>query len=82
MIDMQKIDELARKLGDALPPGARRMRDDLEKQFRGVLSKGLGAMDLVTREEFDIQKAALDRAKAELASLEQRLAALESQKDS
>lgn len=77
MIDMHRIDELARKLGDALPPGARRMRDELEGQFKSVLQKGLGAMDLVTREEFDIQRAALERARAELAALEARLQALE-----
>lgn len=77
MIDMARIDELVTRLGDALPPGARQMREDLERQFRSVLQKGLGAMDLVTREEFDLQKGALERAMTELHDLRARLDAIE-----
>jgi hypothetical protein len=77
MIDMSKIDELAGRLGALLPPGAQQFRQDLELQFRAVLEKGLKSMDLVTREDFDIQKAALERASIKLQALEERLAALE-----
>jgi hypothetical protein len=77
MIDLQKIDELAQRFGAALPPGAQQFRSELEAQFRTILSRGLQAMDLVTREEFDLQKAALERAQAQMEALQERLEALE-----
>ncbi|MEJ2534607.1 MAG: accessory factor UbiK family protein [Gammaproteobacteria bacterium] len=77
MIDLQKIDELAQRFGAALPPGAQQFRSELEAQFRAILSRGLQAMDLVTREEFDLQKAALERAQAQMKALQERLEALE-----
>ena len=77
MIELNKIDELAARLTAALPPGAQQMREDVEAQFKAVLSKGLASMDLVSREDFEIQKAALERANIKLQALEQRLAALE-----
>ncbi len=77
MIDLARIDELAARLARALPPGARQMGEDVEAQFRTVLRKGLASMDIVTREDFELQKAALARAEEKLAVLEQRLAELE-----
>jgi BMFP domain-containing protein YqiC len=77
MIDVSKIDELAERLGDLLPSGAQQIREDLEAQFKGVLGKAFGKMDLVTREEFDIQKAVLERAMIKLQALDQQLADLE-----
>jgi BMFP domain-containing protein YqiC len=79
MIDLSKIDDLAKRLAGALPPGAQQMRDDAEAQFRGVLRKALASMDVVTREDYEIQKAALQRAQEKLQRLEDRLAALEAQ---
>lgn len=77
MIDLSKIDELAKRLASALPPGAQQMREDAEAQFRGVLRKALTSMDVVTREDYELQKAALDRAQKKLTELEDRLAELE-----
>lgn len=77
MIDLSKIDDLAKRLAGALPPGARQMREDAEAQFRGVLRKALASMDVVTREDYELQKAALERAQEKLQRLEDRLAALE-----
>ena len=77
MIELSRIDELAQRLAAALPPGAQQMREEVEAQFRAVLSKGLSSMDLVTRADFEQQKAALERATIKLKALEQRLAALE-----
>ena len=77
MIDLTKIDQLAERLGALLPPGAQQFRGDLEAQFRTVLRSALGKMDLVSREDFEIQKAALERATATLKDLEQRLQDLE-----
>jgi BMFP domain-containing protein YqiC len=53
------------------------LRRDLEQNFKGVLQSQLAKLDLVTREEFDVQSAVLKRTREKLAALEQRLAALE-----
>lgn len=53
------------------------MRDDLEKNFRAVLRSGLGRLDLVTREEFEVQEAVLSRTREKLEALQQRLESIE-----
>ena len=73
------IDELSRKLGAAMPPGAQVLKEDLEKNFRSVLQASLSKLDLVTREEFDVQSQVLARSRARIEQLEQRLVALEAQ---
>ena len=77
MIDMTRIDELAARLSDALPPGARQLRDEVEAQFRHVLKRAFEKMELVSREEFDVQKAVLERTRVKLEALQQRLENLE-----
>jgi ubiquinone biosynthesis accessory factor UbiK len=72
------IDELARRLADSLPGGLKAMRADAEQNFRAVLQAGLARLDLVTRDEFDVQAAVLKRTREKLEALEARLAALES----
>jgi BMFP domain-containing protein YqiC len=78
MIDLSKIDELANRLTEALPPAARNLGEEAQAQFKAVLHKGLASMDVVTREDFELQKAALERAEEKLKALEQRLVELES----
>lgn len=77
-MDLSKIDELAARLAAALPPGARQVREDAEAQFRQLLRRAFEKMDLVTREEFDAQKAVLERAMVKLEALQRQLEALES----
>ena len=74
MIDLRTIDELTRKLADALPPGLSQAKDELEGQFRAVLTAAFERMNLVSREEFDARTAQLDEALARLEALEARLA--------
>lgn len=71
------IENLASKLADSLPAGLKNMRDDLESNFRSVLRTGLGKLDLVTREEFDVQRAVLARTREKLEALEAKLAEYE-----
>lgn len=73
----ETIDRLARKLAEAVPEGIRSVRDDLEENFRSVLHSGLSKLDLVTREEFDVQQAVLARTREKLEALELRLKLLE-----
>jgi BMFP domain-containing protein YqiC len=71
------IDELARRLADSLPGGLKALREDAEQNFRAVLQAGLSRLDLVTREEFDVQAAVLKRTREKLEALEARLDKLE-----
>ncbi|HTV78964.1 MAG TPA: accessory factor UbiK family protein [Steroidobacteraceae bacterium] len=71
------VNEIARRLLESLPAGLRAAQADLENNFRAVLRSTLGKLDLVTREEFDVQTKVLERTRARLALLETRLAELE-----
>jgi ubiquinone biosynthesis accessory factor UbiK len=75
------IDELARRLADALPGGLKALQADAEQNFRAVLQAGLARLDLVTREEFDVQAAVLMRTREKLEALDARLAVLEGSAD-
>jgi hypothetical protein len=75
--DPRLIDDLARRLAGSVPESVMALRRDLEQNFKGVLQSQLAKLDLVTREEFDVQAAVLKRTREKLAALEQRLAALE-----
>ena len=77
MIDLSQIDDLARRLGNLVPPGLREGRDELQQNFKAVLQAGLSRMDLVTREEFDVQRAVLQRTRGKLDALQGQLEALE-----
>ena len=71
------IENLARKLAESVPGGLRSVRDDLENNFRSVLKTGIGRLDLVTREEFEVQEAVLARTREKLEMLEAKLEELE-----
>lgn len=71
------IEELARKLADSVPDGVRSIQSDLEKNFRSVLQNGLAKLDLITREDFEVQEAVLQRTREKLEAMEQRLSELE-----
>ncbi|MFT5520171.1 MAG: BMFP domain-containing protein YqiC [Enterobacterales bacterium] len=77
MIDATKIDDLVRKLTAAIPPGLKEFEAEARKQFRSVLESGLSKMDLVSREEFDIQVKVLAKTREKIDKLEQRLAELD-----
>jgi len=76
----ESIDDLARRLAESVPQGLRSMKDDLEKNFQSVLRAGLGKLDLVTREEFEVQEAVLARTRQKLDALEERLISIETAK--
>ena len=67
------IESLARKLADSLPGSLRSVREDLEQNFRGVLQTALDKLDLVTREEFEVQEAVLQRTREKLEALEAKV---------
>ncbi|WP_182656267.1 ubiquinone biosynthesis accessory factor UbiK [Stenotrophomonas lacuserhaii] len=77
MIDLNQLDDLARRLSDLVPPGLRQSREELQSTFKSALQAGLSKLDLVTREEFDVQRAVLLRTREKLDALEQEVAAME-----
>lgn len=77
-MDTRALDDLARRLAAAVPEGVVALRRDLEDNFRALLQAGLARMDLVTRQEFDVQAAVLRRTREKLELLEARVAALDS----
>ena len=82
MIDPKLIDELSEHLSASIPSGFRTLQDDISKNFRASLEAGLAKLDLVTREEFDVQSAVLARTREKLTRLEQQLKDLESRLNS
>ncbi len=74
-----RIDDIARRLFESVPPALRSVGEDLETNFRVVLRSSLARLDLVTRDEFDAQLKVLERARARLVALEERVKALEAQ---
>lgn len=77
MIDSKRFDDLARRITESLPESVRTLQKDVERQVRSTLHQGFERMDLVTREDFDVQVALLERTRARLRELEARVAALE-----
>jgi BMFP domain-containing protein YqiC len=82
MIDAKKIEELADKFSQSIPPGAKAFQQDIENNFKQMLQSLLGKMDLVTREEFDVQKKVLARTREKIDAIEKKLAQLESKDES
>ena len=79
MIDPKMFDEMAKRVVSNLPPGVQQIQADLEKNTRAGLQAMFSKMDLVTREEFDVQTAVLARTRSQLDDLELRVAELEAQ---
>jgi ubiquinone biosynthesis accessory factor UbiK len=76
-INSSGLDELARRLAESVPESVRAFGRDLEGNFKAVLQAQLSKLDLVSRQEFDVQAAILERTQAKLAAMETRLKDLE-----
>jgi ubiquinone biosynthesis accessory factor UbiK len=79
MIPWLRVDELANSLAGFLPAGAEVLSEDFKKNLRAFLNTALVRMDLVTREEFDVQAALLARTRIRLEALEKQVARLEAE---
>ena len=77
VIDPKILDNLANRLAATLPPGIKEIRQDAEKNFRAILQGAFAKMNLVTREEFDVQRAVLERANGKIQELERQVRELE-----
>ena len=76
-MDPFRIDDIARRLMERVPPALRAVQQDLEDNFRTILRATLGKLDVVTRDEFDAATKVLERTRAKVDSMQARLAELE-----
>jgi len=76
-MEQLRIDEIVQRLLAKVPAAAQHLRDDLEQNFRAVLRASLSRLDLVSRDEFDVQTKVLERTRARLEALEARVQELE-----
>ncbi|MBW9257235.1 MAG: accessory factor UbiK family protein [Candidatus Thiodiazotropha sp. (ex. Lucinisca nassula)] len=79
MIDSKLIDDLAQRLSNTLPASIQSMQGDVMKNLRAGLESGLARLELVSREEFEVQAAVLSRTREKLKRLEEQVKALEEQ---
>ncbi len=79
MVSPQTLSELMRGILDALPSGMHTLHNDIEKNLRASLTATFAKLNLVTREEFEVQSAVLARTRAKLKALEEKVAALEAE---
>lgn len=84
MFEPKQFDDLAKKLFAALPVSVQNFEKEVEQKFREILQSAFTRMDLITREEFDVQTKVLARTREKLEALEAQVAALlvEKNKDS
>ena len=75
--DPKQLDDLARQVSANMPSALQAFSSDVEKHLRLSLSAALQKMDLITREEFDVQSAVLKRTREKLERLEPIVAQLE-----
>jgi BMFP domain-containing protein YqiC len=77
MISAKKIEELAKQVTDSMPAGLKDFANDMEDRTKIVLQRKLSQLDVVTREEFDVQTQVLIKTRAKLTDLEEKVAELE-----
>ena len=79
MLDPKLFDDLSRRVAGNLPPGLQGLQEDLQRNLRSAMESALTRLNLVSREEFDVQQAVLLRTREKLRALEARVAALEAE---
>ena len=77
MLNPKTIEELAKQITDAVPPGVKTMAEGAEAKVKQILQSQLSRLDFVSREEFDIQSQVLMRTREKLEALEARIVELE-----
>lgn len=77
VLDPKLFDDLSRRVAEGMPRSLQMLQGDLERNLRSALEAALRQLDLVSREEFEIQRAVLERTREKLDALEARIAELE-----
>lgn len=79
MLDPKKLEDIAKQIQNSMPSSIKNMGEEAEKRIRTVLQAQLGKLDMVTREEFDVQTKVLLRTREKLNEMEAKLVLLEEQ---
>lgn len=79
MLNPKKLEQFAQQIHDALPQSVKNFSEDIEAKIKQVIQTQLGKLEIVTREDFEVQTQVLIRTREKLTALEQRLAILENQ---
>lgn len=77
MIDPKVFDDIAKRFAEAVPPGVRQFQAEMEKNLHAALQATFTKLDLVTREEFEVQQGVLAKTRAKLEELEKQVSELE-----
>ncbi len=73
MLNPKKIEQIMQQIQDSLPQGIKDLGQDAEAKIKQTLQAQLSKLDVVTREEFDIQTQVLMRTREKLTELEKRV---------
>ncbi|SEA70544.1 ubiquinone biosynthesis accessory factor UbiK [Alkalimonas amylolytica] len=76
MIDPKKVEELAKQIGAVIPARVRQAADDIESKIKVVLQQKLADLDVISREEFDVQRQVLARTREKVEALELQVQAI------
>lgn len=79
MLDPKKLEDIAKQISEAVPPGVRNMAEEAESRVKQILQVQLSRLDMVTREEFDVQTQVLIRTREKLEAMDARITELENQ---
>ncbi len=77
MINAKKIEEIAQQVTESIPPGLKNLANDFEDKTKTVIQRKLSQLDVVSREEFDVQTQVLLKTRTQLNELEKKIAELE-----
>lgn len=77
MFNPKKLEEIAKQVSDAMPQGVKTAGEEIERKVKQVLQAQLGKLDMVSREEFDVQTNVLLRTREKLTALQKQLAEIE-----
>ena len=77
MINAKKLEEIAQQVTDSIPPGLKNLANDFEDKTKTVIQRKLAELDVVSREEFDVQTQVLLKTRAQIAKLEKKIGELE-----
>ena len=77
MLDPKAIADLTAKLAACIPEGAKKLPEDLQKHFQHILQEAFQKMQLVTKEDFEVQSKVLQRTREKMSALEARVTELE-----
>lgn len=77
MINAKKLEEIAQQVTDSIPPGLKNLANDFEDKTKTVIQRKLAELDVVSREEFDVQTQVLLKTRSQIAELEKKIGELE-----